>query len=268
MTLVDTHCHLDYPDFDGQRQEIVNRARQNGIAMIINPGTNLVSSRKALELSDRFPEIYAGAGIHPNDGNEWKDGIIDELRDIAKDKKVVAIGEIGLDFYRDYTDKKLQRKMFEKQLSLAAELELPVIIHNRNADEEIMDHLISWQRSLADENSPLAEKPGVLHSFSGDEKMAAVALAHNFMIGITGPVTFKNAPDLQLFVKDLPLEKLLIETDSPFLSPHPERGKRNEPAKVRLVADKIAEIKQIEREELYSASTNNAKELFHVELDL
>lgn len=268
MKLVDTHCHLDYADFDGQRQAIINRARQQGLAMIINPGTNIKSSRKALDLADRFPELYAGLGIHPHDGKDWKDGSLDKLRSMAQEKKVVAIGEIGLDFYRDYTDKKIQREMFENQLNLAAELELPVIIHNREANDEIMEMLVSWQCSLEAENSTLADKPGVLHSFSGDEKMAEESLAHHFMIGITGPVTFNNAQSLQNFVIDLPLDKLLIETDSPFLSPHPERGKRNEPAKVALIADKIAEIKGIEKEEVYMASTKNAKDLFGVELDL
>ena len=235
---------------------------------MINPGTNVESSKKALELSNRFPEVFAGAGIHPNDGTYWQDDSLDQLRMIAEEIKVIAIGEIGLDFYRDHTDQKLQLEMFEKQLDLAAQMELPVIIHNRDADHQIMDMLSSWQRSLESNKSVLADKPGVMHSFSGNEEMADKALAHNFLIGISGPVTFKNAKDLHLFVEDLPLENLLIETDSPFLSPHPERGKRNEPSKVHLVADKIAELKGIEQEEVNSASTNNAMRLFQVELAL
>ncbi len=236
--------------------------------MIVNPGTNVESSRKALKLSERFEIVYGGAGVHPNDGHDWNAESVDDLRELARQNKIVAIGEIGLDFYREHTEKNKQRMMLEEQLDLAEEMELPVIIHNRNADEEIIERLGGWQKSLAAKKSKLAQNPGVMHSISGNIDFVQFALEHNFYVGLTGPVTFKNAKELQDIVHQIPMEKILIETDSPFLSPHPERGKRNEPAKVKLVADKIAELQGIEKSEVYKISTNNALRLFNVELPL
>jgi TatD DNase family protein len=264
MYLVDSHCHLDWDSFDGEREAVMQRASTSGVGLVLNPGTDLARSRRAQELAERFEAVYAAVGIHPNDAGEWGAAAADELHDLAAHPKVLAIGEIGLDYHWDKTTPELQAEVFHAQLDLAAELELPVIIHNREAGEDVMAILVEWQQKLADDDSPLAERPGVLHSFSSDKAMAQTAIRHNFYIGITGPVTFKNAPDLQALVTELPLDHLLIETDSPFLTPHPHRGQRNEPAYVALVADKVAELKGIAVEAVASATTANVRDLFRV----
>ncbi len=268
MMLADTHCHLDYPEFDGQRQAVVEQARANGIGMILDPGTNLASSKASLGLSRRFDEVYVAVGVHPNDAEEWQANSIEELRNLAQDKKCLAIGEIGLDYYWDKTEPAHQKKILNAQLELAAELGLPVIIHNREADDDCAEMLCQWQQSLMANASPLAQRPGVFHSFSGSASMGEKVLAHNFFIGVTGPVTFKKADDLRKIVSATPVDKLLVETDSPFLSPEPLRGKQNQPGNVRFVADKIAEIKGMERQEFYMQSTHNAERLFNVELNV
>jgi len=264
MYLVDSHCHLDWDSFDGEREVVLERAASAGVGLVLNPGTDLARSRRALELAERFEAVYAAVGIHPNDAGEWNGSAADELRDLAAHPKVLAIGEIGLDYYWDKTTLELQAEVFRAQLVLAAQLELPVIIHNREAGKDVMAILAEWQQTLADDESPLAERPGVLHSFSVDKAMAESAIEHNFYIGITGPVTFKNAPELQALVTELPLDQLLIETDSPFLTPHPHRGQRNEPAYVALVAEKIAELKGIAIEAVAAATTANVRDLFRV----
>jgi TatD DNase family protein len=264
MYLVDSHCHLDWDSFDGEREAVMKRAAAAGVGLVLNPGTDLARSRRALELAERFEVVYAAVGIHPNDGGEWSSAAADELRDLAAHPKVLAIGETGLDYYWDKTTPELQAEVFRAQLDLSAELELPVIIHNREAGEDVMAILVEWQLTLTEDGSPLAERPGVLHSFSGDKAMAQTAIEHNFYIGITGPVTFKNAPELQALVTELPLDHLLIETDSPFLTPHPHRGQRNEPARVALVAEKIAELQGIAVEAVAATTTANVRDLFRV----
>jgi TatD DNase family protein len=264
MDLVDSHCHLDWDSFDGERAAVLERAAAAGVILVLNPGTDLARSRRALELAERFDAVYATVGIHPNDAAEWGAAAADELRDLAAHPKVVAIGEIGLDYYWDKTTPELQAEVFRAQLDLAAELELPVIIHNREAGKDVLDILLEWQQGLAEADSPLVERPGVLHSFSGDAAMAHTAIERGFYIGITGPVTFKNAPELQALVAELPLDHLLIETDSPFLTPHPHRGQRNEPAYVALVAEKIAALKGVAVEAVAAATTANVRDLFRV----
>jgi TatD DNase family protein len=260
--LVDTHCHLDFNSFDKDRDQIIARAREAGITRILNPGINLESSEYAVKLADKYPEVYAAVGIHPNDGSSWDAGSTSSLRQLAPHKKVVAIGEIGLDFYRDRTPHDLQKRMFQEQLSLAAELGLPVVIHTRESINEVLKILAVWCKGLVGSRSMLKEKPGVLHSFSGDHDAAGQTTALNFLIGITGPVTFRNAKDLQDLVIRLPLHDMLIETDAPFLTPHPYRGKRNEPARVKLVAEKIAELHQEAYNTVTDVTTANAARLF------
>lgn len=263
--LVDTHCHLDYPDFDGQREEVLARAEAEGVHIVLNPGTNLASSRKAVELAERFEGVYAAVGVHPNDSEDWSRDSLEDLAKLADHPKVVAIGEIGLDYYRDKAPREKQRRIFLNQLGLAVELMVPVIIHNRDADEDLMQILSDWQFSLDAEASPLADRPGVLHSFSGDHAIIDMAEEHNFSIGLTGPITFRNAPELQKMATEIPLEKLLVETDSPFLSPHPLRGKRNEPARVKIIAEKMAELIDVSFEKLAEVTTANALSLFKLE---
>ena len=260
--LVDTHCHLDFNSFDQDRDQVMALAREVGIKRILNPGITLRSSEKAIRLADEYPEVFAAVGVHPNDGLTWENGTKSHLRDLATHHKVVAIGEIGLDFYRDRTPHDFQEKIFWEQLELAAELELPVVIHTRESIDKVLKILATWCRDLEKSQSGLFSHPGVLHSFSGAEDDAERTSALNFLIGITGPVTFHNASDLQDLVIRLPLEDMLIETDAPFLTPHPYRGKRNDPAKVKLVAEKIAGLKQEAYNTVTDITTANAARLF------
>jgi TatD DNase family protein len=248
--------------FDTDRDQVVINAQKSGVERILNPGINLESSRSAIGLSDMYAEVFAAVGVHPNDGLSWEKGTINQLRDLASHPKVVAIGEIGLDYYRDFTPRDLQKKIFNEQLSLAAELGLPVIIHSRESLEDVIRMLTVWLNQLAESGSELLHRPGVLHSFSGDDDFANQALHQNFFIGITGPVTFRNAKALQDIVTRLPIQQLLVETDAPFLTPHPKRGKRNEPANVNLVAEKIAELHQESYNNIAEITSANACQLF------
>jgi TatD DNase family protein len=262
VALIDTHCHLDYEAFEEDRDEVVARAKAAGLVAIINPGTNVHSSRAALGLAEAHEIVYAAVGVHPNDAAEWDDGSLGQIAGLAEHPKAIAIGEIGLDYYREWTPPESQHKIFRGQLGLAAELGLPVIIHNRQAEDDIMTILFEWQKQLEQNGSPLAKRPGVLHSFGANLSFAEAALQHNFFIGLTGPLTFKNAPDLQDLAAQMPLEKLLVETDSPYLSPHPLRGQRNEPGRVKLVAEKLAELHGMAFEAMAEITTANARRLF------
>jgi TatD DNase family protein len=202
-------------------------------------------------------------GIHPNSGLNWTQNSLAEIKQLAGEEKVVAIGEIGLDYYRDHTPRELQRSIFTQQLELAAELGLPVIIHNRDASEDILDILQKWHKALVISRSKLADQPGELHSFSGTLEFAKEIVSLNFKIGITGPVTFRNSQSLQSVVQSLPLESMLVETDAPYLSPDPFRGKRNEPANVRIVADKVAELKTVSVDQVAKSTTEEADKLFN-----
>lgn len=261
--IADTHCHLDFHAFDDDRGIVVERARSSGVKWILNPGTDIDSSRLAIRLSQDFPEVYAAVGVHPSEVLQFREEMLGELKQLTAGSKVVAIGEIGLDYYRDQEHHELQRQVFQHQLNLAAEVGLPVIIHNRDASLDLIHILEAWFAGLVKAGSPLANCPGVLHSFSAGEEVAQKATGLNFLIGITGPVTFRNASLLQQVVAGLPLERILTETDSPFLTPHPHRGQRNEPAYVTLVAEKIASIQNQPLTAVAERTVANAKELFN-----
>ena len=251
MFLTDTHAHLDFPQFDGDREEVIARALAAGVGSIINVGADLASSRRAVALAEAHPQIYAAVGVHPHDAKTLTDEVLKELRELAQHPKVIAIGEIGLDFYRDLSPRDEQQRAFERQLALASELGKPVIIHDRQAHAEVLAILRRWPGLR-----------GVLHCFSGDLDMAHEAIEMGFYISVGGPVTFKNARRLPEIVRQLPLERLLVETDCPYLAPHPYRGKRNEPAYVRLVAQKVAELKGVPLERVARVTTANARQLF------
>jgi TatD DNase family protein len=263
MQLTDTHCHLDFDRFDPDRDQVIKRAVDAGVERILVPGLDERSSAAAVALAEANRMIYAAVGVHPNSGTTWGPGTMAVLRQLAQADKVVAVGEIGLDYYREHTPHNLQRKIFREQLILAAELELPVVIHNREAGQDLLPILLEWQEDLSAEGNPLAEKPGVLHSFSDDWQVAEQVLDAGFFLGFTGPVTFKKAVELQQIVRQVPLDRLLIETDAPYLTPHPFRGKRNEPARVYYVAEKIAELRGLTPVEVGKISANNAKILFN-----
>ena len=267
--LSDTHCHLDFDNFDNERTEIINRARRAGVVRILNPGINILTSENALKLAQQYPEVYAAVGVHPNEADSWDEETVNRLQILAAKPKVVAIGEIGLDYYRDRTPPEKQLKIFKLQLSMAAKLGLPVVIHTRNsssddqkATSDAIKILAIWIEKLIVTNSELAACPGVLHSFSGDLISAQKAITLNFCLGITGPVTYKKSNELHRVVGSVRLESLLIETDAPFLTPNPFRGKRNEPAYVKYVAEKIAEIQELSYDVVVETSQTNSERIF------
>jgi TatD DNase family protein len=262
--LVDTHCHIDFNAYDEDRAAVLLRASEAGVTRVINPGIDLPTSQTALQLSEQFEGVFAAVGVHPNSTHDFQAGMLDDLRDLARSSsKVVAIGEIGLDYYWDKSPKSTQMAAFEAQLTLASELELPVIIHNREASEDVMAVLETWTKSLP---ASLKDRPGVLHSFSAPHSIAERALAAGFYLGFTGPVTYKNADDLRSIAAVVPQDRILVETDGPFLTPVPYRGKRNEPAYIPLIVDRLAALKQMASVELGRATTANAACLFGLPL--
>jgi len=253
--LIDSHCHLNFNVFNEDRADVLVRAAEAGIVTIINPATNLEDSQQIVAMADEMPNLYAAIGFHPNDTADFDDVALAHLRKLANHPKVVAIGEIGLDYYWDKVSRPIQKQVFEQQLALAKEVDKPVIIHQRESAEDTMAVLRDW--------GARQDHPGlVLHSFSGDMAMAEEAIDLGFYIGVSGPVTFKNARDLPGIVAALPPDRLLVETDAPFLSPHPFRGKRNEPARVKLIAERIADLQKLPFAEMSRILTVNTISLF------
>ncbi len=250
--LVDTHAHLDSERYDADREEVIARSLAAGVGAIITVGVDLASSRAAVALAQQYSNVYATVGIHPHEAADVGPDDFTALTRLSGEPGVVAIGEIGLDFYRNWSPPERQREVFLAQLDLARQMNKPVVIHDREAHEEIMSIL----RSRAD------GLKGVLHCFSGDQPMAYEALEMGFYVSLAGPVTFHNARKLQELTRQLPLDGLLVETDCPFLAPHPYRGQRNEPAYVRLVAEKLSALKELPLEQVVEATTRNAGQLF------
>jgi TatD DNase family protein len=243
-------------------QEILERAWENGLERILVPGIDIETSRSAIALAEEHANLYAAIGIHPGSASSWNADSLSILRDLAQHPKTVAIGEIGLDYYRDRSPRPLQREAFRAQLELAGELGLPVIVHNRDSFADLWEELSTWQDELNSSKSVIAQHPGVLHSFDGSTTTGQQAADKGFYLGISGPVTFKNAPERQQTTAGLPLDHLLIETDAPYLTPHPYRGRRNEPAYVALVAEKVSELHGISLEAAAQATWKNATQLF------
>jgi TatD DNase family protein len=257
--LIDSHCHLNFEAFAADRAEVISRAREAGIVAFVNPATNLGDSRQIVTMSEQIPNCFATVGFHPNDATDFAPDSPDQLRELARHPNVVAIGEIGLDYHWDTAPRPVQQSVLEQQLALAKELGKPVIIHQRDAAADTMAILRQWAAG--------GDHPGlVLHSFSGDRPMADEALELGFYIGISGPVTFKNARGLPDIVAAVPPDRLLVETDAPFLSPHPFRGKRNEPARVRVIAQKMADLHGLSLETMSRGLTENTVRLFGLKL--
>jgi TatD DNase family protein len=262
--LVDSHCHLDLEHFEADRDEVIQRARAVGVKAIVNPGIDLLHCQRAIELSQRYPELYAAVGIHPNSSDQFDGSSIDQLRELAAQPKVVALGEIGLDYYWDRVAHPIQQSAFEAQLELAAELDLPVIIHCRDANAQVMATLAEWAQSQSFRQSSLARRPlvGVLHAFPGDWAMAEEAYAWGFAVSLGGPITFRNAQALHELATQLRIDRLMLETDAPYLTPHPHRGQRNEPANVALVCQRIAHLRGLTPDEVTEATGAVAASFF------
>lgn len=261
MHFIDTHCHINFESYAADRAQVIERAHSAAVTQIINPGVDRASSEEALQLAESITGFYAAVGLHPNSTADFQPDDLTWIRALAAHEKAVSIGEIGLDYHWDKSPKAQQFAAFKAQLALAAELNLPVIIHNREASEDVLAILENWTSGLT---GPLKENPGVLHSFSAPPNIAERALAINFYLGFTGPITFKKSDDLRRIASQTPLDRMLLETDGPFLTPEPYRGKRNEPAYIPIIADRIASLKQISVEALAEATSANAQRLFRL----
>lgn len=252
--LIDTHCHLDFPEFDADRASVIARAKSCGVDYIINVGSNIVSSKNSVELAKKYDFIYAAVGIHPHDADSISSNDLIELEDLAKDPKVKAIGEIGLDYYRNLSSQENQKKIFQGIILISKKLNLPLIIHNRASDKDTLEILKKYL--------PLK---CVVHCFSGDEEFLNQCLDLGFFISFTANITYKNASKLREVVKITPLEKIFIETDAPYLVPQVYRGqKKNEPAFVKFVAQEIANIKNEAIEKVVLVTSSNARGFFKI----
>jgi len=251
--LIETHCHLDFPEFDADRDLVIKRAKEAGISYFINIGSTLKSSNASCELAIKYPEIYATVGLHPHDADSFNIFAEEKLKDLANNKKVVAIGETGLDYYRNLSSQNNQKEAFNKQIKLAKDLNLPLVIHCRQAEIEVMQILKAAMPLRA-----------VIHCFSGDENFLKEYLDCGFFISFTCNITYKKAQGLREMVKLTPLDKLMLETDAPYLSPEGFRGKRNEPLQIKLLAEEISKIKGVSFQEIADKTTQNAKKFFNL----
>jgi len=262
MPFYDTHCHLNLHSFEKDLPEVIERTRAYQISRIMIPGTSLEDNQTAIRIAEEYQECYAAVGIHPNEATQWNSKAEVNIAKLAKFPKVLAIGEIGLDYYRDHAPHDLQKIALLAQLELAKQIKKPVIIHIRDSMAESCKILFNWQEQLESEGHPLASRPGIFHAFPGTIEEANPAIQHNFKIGVGGPVTFKNARNRHALVTELSLNAIVLETDAPFLTPHPHRGKRNDPSYIPLIAEKIASLKNISVSEVADQTNQNADHVF------
>ena len=253
--LVDTHAHLDMPEFERDLSAVIQRARDTGITAILTVGTDPESCRMTLEIAEAYSNVFAIVGVHPPHAADVGEDDLTAIKDMAHHEKVKAWGEIGLDFYRNLSPHEVQQERFRQQIMIGKELKLPLIIHSRNATEETIT-ILQEERAW--------EVGGVIHCFSGDKEAARGYLEMGFYISIPGVITYKGAQELREVVKGLPLERILVETDCPFLAPAPHRGTRNEPAYVRLTAQRIAEIRGLTPSDVAAITTDNAQRAFNL----
>ena len=253
--LIDSHVHLDDERYNGERETIIKSLRDNNVEMVINVGADMESSRATIELCKSYDNIYGSVGVHPHYASELDEDRLREIEEMSREDKIIAIGEIGLDFFYDNSPRDIQRYWFKRQLDLAKKLGLPVIIHARDADQEVFDTLKEAQDGSL---------RGVMHCYSGSRELAKEYVKIGFHLSLGGPVTFKNAKRVRDVADFIPLDRLLIETDGPYLTPVPYRGKVNRPEYVHYVAEKIAEVKGISYDELVEATSENVKKLFGI----
>ena len=252
--LADSHAHIDDERFDADRDEVVARALAAGVSLIVNIGADMASSARSVALAEKYPGIYAAVGMHPHDSQDMKETDYRQLEQWANHPKVVAIGEIGLDYHYDLSPRPVQKEVFLRQLDVARKTGKPFIIHEREAHADMLDIIRNAARGLN----------GVFHCFSGSVETAREYLKMGFYISVAGPVTFPKSVKTKEVAKAVPLDRLLVETDSPYLTPQPFRGKRNEPAYVRLVAEEIANLRDISLAELAETTTANVRRLFNI----
>jgi len=257
--LIDSHAHIDLATFDRDREQVFARARQGGVRAIINVGLDLESSRASLDLAKQYDYVFSTVGFHPHDASKMRDDDLKALAELAQDDRVVAVGEIGLDLYRNLSSRRSQEEAFKKQLDLAVELGLPVVVHCRQAHKEVYKILSRWVRSTL---SAGRLRRGVIHCFSGDVELAQKYIDIGFCISLAGSVTYPSAGELVQVAREIPLDRLLLETDAPFLAPQAYRGKRNEPAYVALIAEKVAQVREVPREVVAAAAAKNTISLF------
>jgi TatD DNase family protein len=249
--LIDTHCHLDFPEFDPDRPEVLKRAAEAGVKYVINIGSSLQGSINSVKLAEAYPNVFAAVGCHPHDSQDFSEQDVETVRSLASFEKVVAIGEIGLDYYRNLSPQEDQKKIFVSFLRLARELNLPVVIHSREAREDTL-------RIMREENV----KKAIIHCFGGDEIFLKACIDRGYLVSFTCNVTYKKAQIVRDAVKAAPLEIICLETDAPYLSPEGNRGKRNEPSFVSTLAQEIAGIKGLSVQEIAAATTQNAVNFF------
>lgn len=249
--LFDTHAHYDSEHFNADRHELLSAMPEKGVGLIVNPGCDGKTSRTAVELAQRHDHVYAAVGWHPEEWESWNAESIPLLRQLAGEKKVVAIGEIGLDYYWDKEHKELQKEMFERQIHLALSLDLPVIVHDREAHEDVCNMVFCYP-----------ELRGVFHCYSGSAEMAKELVKRGWYLGFDGPVTYKNNKKAPEVLAVVPTDRILIETDSPYMTPVPFRGKRNDSSLVGYVCERIAQIKGVAPQEMERITTENGKRLF------
>jgi TatD DNase family protein len=252
INLIDTHAHLQWPAFDKDREQVIERAFAAGLNTIVSIGYDLSAGREAARIAKNHEGIYAVVGIHPHNAKAMNVSTVNSLRELAQDPKVVAIGEIGLDYYRDLSPRARQKEAFEQQIRLAGELELPIVVHDREAHNDVLEMLRRFGK----------DSKGILHCFSGDLSMAEEVIEMGYLISIAGPVTYPNARRLHELVQHLPGESIVLETDCPFLPPQSRRGERNEPLFVLETAYKVAELKGMQLDELVELTSRNARGMF------
>ncbi len=255
IMFVDTHAHLFYPNFEEDSDDVIKKAKDSGVDYILVPAVDLDSAKKAIELAERYDFIYAAVGIHPHETKDWTNDLIPQIEELASHEKVKAIGEIGLDYYYDFSPKDKQIEAFKSQIELAIKLKKPIVVHNRESDKDMMDIIRSYCGT---------ELKAQFHCFNGSLEEARELIKMQHFVSFTGNITFKKADELRNIVSHLSLESVMIETDSPFMTPEPHRGKRNDPSYVVHIAEKIAEIHHLKKEDVARVTSYNAFRMFGI----
>ena len=255
MPIFDTHAHYDSGSFNADREEILSALPEAGVSLVVNPGCDLETSRTAVALAERFPHVYAAVGVHPSDCAGWGDAEFEQLEELSLHEKVVAIGEIGLDYYwPDNPPRDFQQQVFRRQIEMALKRDLPIIVHDREAHQDSLNVVLDYP-----------ELRGVFHCFSGSPEMAEILIKRGWYLGIDGPITYKNARRAPEVAEVIPLDRIVVETDAPYLTPEPFRGKRNDSRYLPYVIEKMAQWKGVTPQELTAITYENGKRLFGLE---